>query len=98
MHTLVIQHHVNSFEAWRKAFDDDPVARAESGVARHAIFRPADDPNSVVIELDFPTREQADRMLAALRGLWARVGERIGFGGPENVETRILDRVEVVNY
>lgn len=97
MPMIVIQHPVADFQAWKKAFDGDPLGRARSGVTRHTIFRAADDPNYVVVNLEFASLEQARKYLPALRELWQRVGDKIGFGsaGPQ---ARILDETESVNY
>ena len=95
---LVIQHPVADFQDWKKAFDSDPVARAKNGVTRHVIYRSADDPDYVVVNLEFSSRDQAQQFLQALRELWRRVGDEIGFGSPEEVQTRILDEVERVDY
>jgi hypothetical protein len=40
---FVIQHPVADFQAWKTAFDSDPVGRARNGVTRHPIYRPADE-------------------------------------------------------
>ena len=95
---LVIQHPVANFEGWKKAFDSDPVGRARNGVIRHTIFRPADDPNYVVVNLEFSRLEQAQAFLPVLREMWERVGPKIGFGGAEGVQARVLDEVERVEY
>ena len=93
MITLVIQHKVSDFAAWKRAFDADPLGRARNGVLGHVIYRWADDPEFVVVHLDFATRAEADALLVRLRGLWAGVGDRIGFGG-SGVDVRILEEVE----
>lgn len=98
MAVLFLQHKVASFDAWKRAFDGDPLGRAKSGVTRHAVLRPADDPDSVIVLLEFDTRERAEAMLARLRAMWERVGGQIGFGGAEGVQARILDDVERVEY
>ena len=98
MSMLVIQHPVTDFQAWKKAFDSDPVGRAKNGVTRHAIYRPADDPKYVVVNLEFSSRGQAEKFLPKLRELWRRVGDKIGLGNAEAVQARILDEVERVDY
>lgn len=94
---IVLQHPVADFEAWKQAFDSDPVGRVHGGVTRHAIYRPADDPGSVVVNLEFGTRRQAESFLPALRALWERVGDRIGFEAA-GVQAQIVDEVERVDY
>jgi hypothetical protein len=96
--TLVIQHPVADFQDWKKAFDSDPVGRVKNGVIGHVIYRSSDDPDYVVVNLEFSSRDQAQQFLQALRELWRRVGDEIGFGSPEAVQTRILDEVERVDY
>lgn len=98
MSMIVIQHPVADFDAWKKAFDSDPVGRARNGVTGHAIFRPDDDLNYVVLNLEFSSLGQAQKFLPMLRELWKRAGDKIGFGGPEGVQARILDEVERVEY
>ena len=93
MSVLVIQHPVADFPAWKRAFDNDPAGRAEHGVTRHSIYRPADAPDNVVINLEFPSLTLAQEFLElpALRAAWK------GFG-VEDLQTRILDEVESVDY
>ena len=98
MPVLVIQHPVADFGVWRKAFDSDPLGRSKNGVRRHAIYRSSDDPCHVIITLRFDTRETAQRFLAALEGLWKRVGDPLGLQGPGGVRARIFDEVEQVDY
>lgn len=95
MTTLHIEHRVSNFEAWKQAFDSDPVGRVKSGVRRYQILRPIDDPKYVVIDLEFDSVSQAEALLAAMRTVWARVEANGLIGGPqahilETVETRAL--------
>ena len=46
---IIIQHEVANFEAWRPIFEADRPARAAAGVKDIAVFRDADNPNSVWI-------------------------------------------------
>jgi hypothetical protein len=70
---LRIEHPVADYDGWKQAFDDDPVGRERSGVRRHQILRSVDDPNHVMIDLGFDARNEAEAVLAALRGVWERV-------------------------
>ena len=67
MYTLQIEHGIKDFSMWKAAFDRDPVNRTASGVTAYRISRPVDDPNHVVVELDFDRREQAEALLANLQ-------------------------------
>ena len=92
--TLVIEHPIADYDAWKRAFDSDPAGREDGGVTRYAIYRPADDPDSVYVTLEFETRERAEAFLPRLEAVWERAGDRLGFGSRSNVRTRFLDVVE----
>ncbi|MBC7596873.1 MAG: hypothetical protein H7288_23625 [Kineosporiaceae bacterium] len=70
MTTVRIEHAVKDFDAWKAAFDSDPADRAGSGVTHYQVFRRADNPLSVIIQLDFGTRAQADAFLTVMDGVW----------------------------
>ena len=90
MPILRIQHAVPNFEAWKRAFDSDPVDRKASGVRRYHVHRSTADPNFVMIDLEFDEVADAERLLEKLRRLWA------GPGGAmmRNPEAWIVETVE----
>jgi len=71
---LHIEHTVPDFEAWKAAFDSDPVGRQKSGVRRYQVMRATENPNVVVIHLEFDTLKQAQALLEGMQQIWARVG------------------------
>lgn len=73
MYTLSIEHPVPNYENWKRAFDSDPVGREKMKVRRYQILRPLDNPNYVMINLEFDTANDAEALLAAMRVVWARV-------------------------
>ena len=87
---LQIEHKVPNFDAWKKAFEIDPINRKKSGVIRYRIFRPIYDQNYVIIDLEFANLLQAEQSLAALISLWGEVEGKIIM----NPQTRILTLVE----
>jgi len=87
---LRIQHPVPDFDRWKKAFDRDPVGRQKSGVRRYQILRAVDDPNFVMIDLEFDSAAQAEALLAAMRVVWGEVRGTIMI----NPEARIVEAVE----
>ena len=96
MPVLQIEHAVRDFDRWKEAFDSDPVGRAQGGVRRHRILRAADDPNFLVIELDFDGTDEAEAFAGRLRELWSGgAAERLGLQGPA---ARVLENVEAVEY
>ena len=90
MPILRIQHPVPSYEGWKAAFDSDPVGRERSGVRRYQILRSLDDPNYVMIDLEFDTKSEADALLAAMRQVWSRVEGSV----MSNPQAYIVDQVE----
>jgi hypothetical protein len=59
MTTLHIEHPITDYATWRTAFDAFETARRGAGVIAHRIRRPVDDPNYIVIALEFETVERA---------------------------------------
>lgn len=94
MSILRIEHPVPNYEAWKRAFDSDPVGRERSGVRNYRILRPIDDPNYVMIDLEFDSPSEAETSLAALRALWGRVEGTI----MSDPRTRIVETVETKGY
>ena len=94
MTVLQIEHKVPNYQGWKKAFDSDPINRKKSGVRRHRVFRPADDPNYVIIQLEFETLDEAEKALSALRNLWTKVEGKVMV----DPQTRILDIAEAIEY
>ncbi len=94
MYILRIEHHVNDYEGWKHAFDNDPVGRERSGVRRYRILRPVDDAHYVMIDLEFDTVHQAEALLAAMRQVWGGVEGKI-MTGPQ---ARIVETVETKDY
>jgi hypothetical protein len=95
MPTLQIEHGVADYAAWKEAFESDPVGREAGGVRRYRILRPADDPNVVIIELDFDSYPEAEAFHRRLDALWAGAGANLGLRG---LRARILDLEETVSY
>jgi hypothetical protein len=77
MVVLQIEHQVPNFDGWKKAFENDPVDRKKAGVRRYKILQLADNPNYVIIELEFDLLKEAEDMYAALQNLWKRVDGKI---------------------
>jgi hypothetical protein len=94
MPILRIEHSVPDFAGWKAAFDSDPVDRKQSGVRRYQILRSLDDPNYVMIDLEFDTKSQAEALLAAMRAVWGRVAGSV----MSNPQARIVEMVESKAY
>ncbi len=90
---LRIEHKVPNFEGWKKAFDNDPINRKQSGVRRYRIFTPTDDPDYVIIDLEFENLVNAESTLNLLHKLWNSVEGKVMV----NPQTRILNIVETID-
>jgi hypothetical protein len=104
MYTLKIEHAIRDFDTWKAAFERDPVGRQRSGVRRHRVFRPGDDPHYVYIDLDFDEETQAQAFLDELQEkVWRR--PELSPALPRDDETarvppraRIVQQVESRQY
>ena len=83
MYLLQIEHRINDFDTWKEAFDRFSGFRHQSGVRRHRVLRPTDDPNYVIIDLEFDSPSEAEALLPALwRNVWSsREAQRQPWGG-----------------
>ena len=95
MPILQIEHAVRDYDVWKMAFDSDPVGREQGGVRRYRVLRPTDDPNYIIVDLEFDTSDEVEAFRAALRDLWGRVEDDLGLDGPR---ARIVEAVESKEY
>jgi hypothetical protein len=68
--TVRIEHGIHDYDAWKAAFDRDPADRRRSGVRSYRVLRPLDDPNYILIDLDFDTQDEAERFIGVMRRVW----------------------------
>ncbi len=66
MHTLRIEYRIRDFDAWKEAFGHDPVGREQGGVRRYRVLRPINDPNHIMVDLEFDSSSEAEAFRAAL--------------------------------
>ena len=90
MPILRIQHSVPNFESWKRAFESDPMDRKASGVRQYHVHRSVEDPNFVMIDLEFDSVAEAERLLERLRRLWAGPGGAV----MQNPEAWVVETVE----
>lgn len=96
MTTLHIEHAIRDFDTWKRAFESDPAGRERSGVRRYQILRPIDDPNYVMINLDFESTTVAEAFLAAMREVWRSAAAAPALVG--SPQARIVEVVESKEY
>jgi len=90
MPILRIEHAVPDFTGWKRAFDSDPADRKGSGVRRYQVMRSAEDPNYVLIDLEFDSLDEAEGLLTKMRRVWSGEGQKV----MRNPQARIGDSVE----
>ena len=97
MHLLQIEHPVSDFDIWKGAFDSFADFRQQSGVRRYRVLQLTDDPNYVIIELEFDSPSEAEAFLAALRrNVWS--SREAAPALVDEQQTRIVEVVEVKEY
>ena len=92
---LVVQHRVRDFVSWKPVFDEQgSIVRVRHGATRHWLYRSLDDPNDVVVLVEFPTEDRARSFLGdpALK----EEMEQAGVQGDPTV--RLCEEVEAVSY
>jgi hypothetical protein len=70
MPVVRIEHSVPSFEKWKQAFDRDPADRKGSGVRRYQILRLQNEPNYVMIDLEFDDTAEAEAFVQKMQRIW----------------------------
>jgi hypothetical protein len=70
MATLHIENTVRDFDEWKAVFDKFERFRADKGMRAYRLARRVDEPNEVVIDLDFDSVEEATEFRAALEQIW----------------------------
>jgi len=94
MTTLHIEHAISDFGSWSAAFERFAPARATFGVRAHRVQQPVDDPNYVVIDLDFDTDDEARRFLGFLQAkVWSSASTAPALVGQP--QTKILQPAAV---
>lgn len=82
MATLHIEHAITDFATWKAAFDRFAERRAQGGVTAHRIHQPIDDSRYVVLQLDFPSTEQAEAFREFLETkVWSTPANAPGLAG-----------------
>jgi hypothetical protein len=92
MPIMQIEHAVRDYDAWKRAFDSDPLGREQGGVRRYWILRPTDDPNYVIIHLEFDNTGDAEDFRARLLELWSRVEDDVGLRDAKLRIAEVADR------
>ena len=86
---MIVTATVNDYDDWKSSFDDYTPKREEHGVREHRIYRSTDDPNEIIVVLEFEGEENARAWNEYLEG-------QDELSGPEmaDVEVTYFDLVE----
>ena len=90
MITLRIEHKIANYDDWKKAFDNDPINRRQSGVKHYRVYRPIDDTNFITIDLDFDNLEKAQAAQVALMNIFPKIEGTLIYG----VQIKIMNVIE----
>src|SRR5690606_6996835 len=72
-----IEHAVPDFAKWKQMFDSDPADRKGSGVGRYQILRSHEDPDYVLIDLEFNSIDEAEAFVRKMQQLWGGPGKAV---------------------
>ena len=70
---LHIEHTVAHFDNWKASFDSYAELRQKTGVRRYQISRTVDNPNFVMIDLEFEQLAGGETLLSTVQEAWQRV-------------------------
>lgn len=96
MYIVQVEHATIGYDSWKRAFDSDPIGREQGGVRSYRIARPVDDPDYVVVDLEFDHRERAVAFRDALERMWATPQAQQVLGGTPRA--RVIEPAESVAY
>jgi hypothetical protein len=92
---ILVQHQVRDFASWKPVFEEQGgLVRIRHGATGHRLYRSLDDPNDVVVAVEFPADELARSFLAdpALK-------EEMEHAGVQGEPTVVpCEEVEAVSY
>jgi heme-degrading monooxygenase HmoA len=92
---ILVQHRVRDFASWKPVFEEQGgLVRSRHGATGHSLYRSLDDPNEVVVSVEFPSEERA-RSFAADPALKEEM-EQAGVQGQPTVV--FCEEVEAVSY
>ena len=70
---ILVRHKVEDYAQWKAEFDRHAAARREHGCQGGQIFRSADDPNEVVVLLEWEIMEKGRRFTQSeslIKAMW----------------------------
>ena len=96
MPTLHTEHPITDLATWLTAFGRFADARRNAGARNERVHQPIDDPNYLVIDVDFDTADEATAFLQFLETVvWSKPANAPALAGSPRalVLERVLARV-----
>lgn len=90
MYILQIEYPAPNFDIWREAFNRSTIEGKNSGLRGYQIFRPVDNSNYVIVELEFNEANQAEDFIGQLHRIWREDENKLLL----NPQARIFEVVE----
>ena len=92
---ILVQHRVRDFATWKPVFEEQGgLVRTRHGATGHRLYRSLDDPNDVVVAVEFPAEERARSFLSD-----PALNEEMEQAGVQGQPTVVLcAEVEAVSY
>ena len=59
MGLMIVRHKIKDFRSWKKGFDGHAGAQKAAGLTKPRVFRSADDPNEMIILMDYKDLKKA---------------------------------------
>jgi heme-degrading monooxygenase HmoA len=90
MATLLVDHKVANYDAWRPEYDRAMAAEWSSPIRSHQVWRGQDDPNHVIVASTFDSREAAEAFSKS-----PELREAMGRAGAieSSVQIHVMDEV-----
>lgn len=87
---LLVRHRVADYEEWKRAFDGVDEVRREAGSRGGTVFQGTDDPDEVVVLLEWDGEEQAGEF-ARSKELWRAMGRD---AAPDEAVASVLEEAD----
>jgi hypothetical protein len=71
MTTLHVENTVRDYEAWKETFDKFDRARRDRGMRSYRLTRDHEDPQKVIVDMEFDSTTRAEEFREFLRGVIA---------------------------
>jgi len=93
--TLLIRYRIEDFARFKRVFDHFGTNRRQHGATAHRLLHLSDDPQEMVVIIEFPSRDEAQAFLNDPKRPLALVESGIH---PDSDRAELLEEVEAFTY